>query len=88
MPLELASNIYSVGARDWDVRDFHGYSTKEGTTYNAYLIIDEKVTLIDTVRKEFLNELLANISQIIDPKKIDYVISNHTELDHSGGLLF
>ncbi|MFH0975019.1 MAG: FprA family A-type flavoprotein [Spirochaetota bacterium] len=83
---ELAPGIYSVGAVDWNVRDFHGYSTKQGTTYNSYLIIDEKVTLIDTVKKEFVEELIANIRSIIDPKKIDYVISNHTEMDHSGGL--
>ena len=85
-PLEIAKNIYWVGAKDWNIRDFHGYSTYDGTTYNAYLILDEKVTLIDTVKKEFAPELLNKIKQIIDPKKIDYVISNHTEMDHSGGL--
>ncbi|MCP4683719.1 MAG: MBL fold metallo-hydrolase, partial [Desulfobacterales bacterium] len=63
-----------------------GYSTYQGTTYNAYLILDEKITLIDTVKKEFADELLANISRVINPKKIAYVISNHTEMDHSGGL--
>ena len=85
-PIEIAKDIYWVGAKDWNIRDFHGYSTYDGTTYNAYLIIDEKVTLIDTVKKEFASELLNKVSQIIDPKKIDYVISNHTEMDHSGGL--
>jgi flavorubredoxin len=85
-PLEIANGIFSVGAIDWNIRDFHGYSTNEGTTYNAYLIMDEKITLIDTVKKEFADELIHNISQIVDPKKIDYVISNHTEMDHSGGL--
>ena len=85
-PLEIAKDIYWVGAKDWNIRDFHGYSTYDGTTYNAYLILDEKVTLIDTVKKEFAPELLNKIKQIIDPKKIDYVISNHTEMDHSGGL--
>ncbi|MDY6855879.1 MAG: FprA family A-type flavoprotein [Thermodesulfobacteriota bacterium] len=85
-PLEVARDIYSVGAIDWNIRDFHGYSTYQGTTYNAYLIIDDKVTLIDTVKREFADELLSNISEIIDPKKIDYVISNHTEMDHSGAL--
>ncbi|MBW2266526.1 MAG: FprA family A-type flavoprotein [Deltaproteobacteria bacterium] len=83
---EIAKDIFSVGVIDWNIRDFHGYSTKEGTTYNAYLIIDEKITLIDTVKKEFADELIGNISQVVDPKKIDYVISNHTEMDHSGGL--
>lgn len=85
-PIELKEGIYWVGAIDWNIRDFHGYSTKQGTTYNAFLIIDEKITLIDTVRKEFADELIHNISQIIDPKRIDYVISNHTEMDHSGAL--
>ncbi len=85
-PFQIAQGIYSVGVADWNVRDFHGYSTNNGTTYNAYLIIDEKVALIDTVKKEFADQLLDNISKIIDPKKIDIVISNHTEMDHSGGL--
>ena len=85
-PLEIAKDIYWVGAVDWNIRDFHGYSTDEGTTYNAYLILDEKITLIDTVKSQFADELLDKISQIVDPKKIDYVISNHTEMDHSGGL--
>jgi flavorubredoxin len=85
-PLEIAKDIYSVGTIDWNIRDFHGYSTYQGTTYNAFLIMDEKITLIDAVKKQFADELLHNISQVVDPKKIEYVISNHTELDHSGGL--
>ncbi|MBN1850406.1 MAG: FprA family A-type flavoprotein [Deltaproteobacteria bacterium] len=85
-PIEIAEDIYEVGAIDWNVRDFHGYSTKEGSTYNAFLILDDKITLIDTVKKEFADDMLDRISQIIDPKKIDYVISNHTEMDHTGGL--
>jgi flavorubredoxin len=85
-PTQIAEGIYDVGVIDWNIRDFHGYSTHEGSTYNAYLIMDEKITLIDTVKKEFADELLENISQIVDPKKIDYVVSNHTEMDHSSGL--
>ena len=85
-PMEIKEGIYWLGVIDWNIRDFHGYSTYQGTTYNSYLIMDEKITLIDAVKKEFADELLANISQIVDPKKIDYVISNHTEMDHSGGL--
>jgi len=85
-PIEIADGIFSVGVTDWNIRDFHGYSTKEGATYNAYLIMDEKITLIDTVNRYFVDELLGNIGQIVDPKKIDYVISNHTEMDHTGGL--
>ena len=85
-PIEIAKDIYDVGVNDWNIRDFHGYSTYQGTSYNAFLIIDEKITLIDTVKKEFADQLLENIAKIVDPKKIDYVISNHTEMDHSGGL--
>ncbi len=85
-PVEIAEGIYDVGVIDWNIRDFHGYSTHRGTTYNAYLILDEKVALIDTVKEEFSDHLIENIARIIDPKKIDLVVSNHTELDHSGGL--
>jgi flavorubredoxin len=85
-PTEVAKDIFWVGAIDWNIRDFHGYSTKQGTTYNAFLIMDEKITLIDTGKKEFADELIHSISQIVDPKKIDVVLSNHTEMDHSGGL--
>lgn len=85
-PVEIAKDIYDVGVIDWNIRDFHGYSTYRGTSYNAFLIIDKKVALIDTVKKEFSDQLLENIAKIVDPKKIDYVISNHTEMDHSGGL--
>jgi len=83
---EIAKGIYSVGAVDWNGRDFHGYSTLAGTTYNAFLIMDEKIALVDTVKSGFTDQLLANIAQVVDPKKIDLVISNHTEMDHSGGL--
>ncbi|MDD9304128.1 MAG: flavodoxin domain-containing protein [Desulfobacter sp.] len=85
-PIEIADKIYSVGCRDWDIRDFHGYSTYEGTTYNAFLVLGEQNILIDTVKEKFGDELLSNISRIIDPKKIDAVISNHTEMDHSGAI--
>ena len=85
-PIEIADRIYSVGCRDWDIRDFHGYSTYEGTTYNAFLVLGEKNILIDTVKEKFGDELISNISRIIDPEKIDIVISNHTEMDHSGAI--
>jgi flavorubredoxin len=84
--IELAENVYWVGAVDWITRDFHGYSTERGTTYNAFLIIDEKVTLIDTVKKPYKSELMHRIHSIIDPKKIDYLVVNHVEMDHSGSL--
>lgn len=82
--IKVTDKVYWVGAIDWAIRDFHGYATNRGTTYNAYIILDEKVTLIDTVKKEFKEEFFTRISSIIDPEKIDYIISNHAELDHSG----
>lgn len=85
-PVKIADNIYWVGAVDWNIRDFHGYSTYEGSTYNAYLILDEKITLIDTVKDKLFDQFISNIKQVVDPKKIDIVISNHTEMDHSGSL--
>ncbi len=85
-PIEIAKGIYDVGVNDWNISDFHGYSTPFGTSYNAFLIIDEKVALLDTVKAGFTDELFYNISKIIDPKKIDLVVSNHTEMDHSGSL--
>jgi flavorubredoxin len=85
-PIEIAKGIYDVGVKDWNIRDFHGYSTYQGTTYNAFLVVDEKIALLDTVKKEFADQMIENISQIVDPKKVDMVISNHTELDHSGSI--
>ena len=85
-PIQIAKGIYDVGVNDWNIDDFHGYSTPLGTSYNAFLIVDDKVALVDTVKKPFADQLIANISEIIDPRKIDVVISNHTEMDHSGSL--
>ncbi len=86
--IKLLPDIYSVGVVDWDVRTFHGhtYTTKRGTTYNAYLILDDKVTLVDTVYGPFADELIENIKKIIPPEKIDYIVANHVETDHSGAL--
>ena len=86
--IKILENIYSVGVIDWNVRTFHGhtYTTKRGTTYNAYLIIDDKIVLVDTVLGTFADELIENIKQIIPPEKIDYVIANHVETDHSGAM--
>lgn len=83
---ELKPGIYYVGVVDWNSRSFHGYSVRRGVTYNAYLIVDEKIALIDTVKAPFAQELLDRISEIVDPSKIDYVISNHVEMDHSSSI--
>ena len=87
-PVKVLENIFWVGAVDWNIRHFHGftYSTHRGTTYNAYLIIDKKIALVDTVHKSFTEEMLERIREIIDPSKIDYVIANHVESDHSGAI--
>ncbi len=82
--MELRPNIYSVGVVDSDVRVFHGYETPVGTTYNSYLIIDDKITLIDFVKKGFEDEFLQNIEGVLGDRKIDYMICNHVEPDHSG----
>ena len=84
--VKIAENIFWVGAIDWSIRDFHGYSTHRGSTYNAYLIMADKVALIDTVKAPFKEELMSRISSVIDPKKIEFIISNHSEMDHSGCL--
>ncbi len=84
--VEIAEGIYWVGAIDWAVRDFHGYLTGRGTTYNAYLILDEKPTLIDTVKECFAREMYSRIASVIDPASIEYIVSNHAEPDHSGAL--
>ncbi len=84
--IQIKENVYWVGGIDWNIRNFHGYLTQRGSTYNAYLIIDEKITLIDTVKHYLFDEMLERISDVIDPADIDYVISNHVEQDHSGSL--
>lgn len=84
--VKVKDGINWVGAVDWSVRDFHGYLTQKGTTYNAFLVMDEKIALFDTVKKSFKGDLLHNIYKVIDPKKIDYLIVNHVEPDHSGAL--
>jgi len=83
---EVKPNIYWVGGIDWNLRDFHGYSTNRGTTYNAYLIMDKKITLVDTVKHYLFDEMISRIKEITDPSKIDYIISNHVEMDHSGSI--
>ncbi|MCX7781177.1 MAG: FprA family A-type flavoprotein [Negativicutes bacterium] len=84
--VKLAEGVYYVGAVDWNLRDFHGYTTPRGVTYNSYLIVDEKVCLIDAVKAPFADELIERIARIIAPARIDYVVTNHIEPDHSSAL--
>jgi len=84
--IEIKSGIYWVGAIDWGVRDFHGYITPNGTTYNNYLILDEKVTLIDTVKYDFSQAMLESIRSLVPPEKIRIIVINHIEIDHVSSL--
>ena len=83
---ELKNNIYWIGVADWNVRDFHGYRTPNGSTYNSYIILDDKVAIIDAVKAPFAKKLLRNISKYTSFDKIDYLVVNHAEPDHSGGV--
>jgi anaerobic nitric oxide reductase flavorubredoxin len=82
----LKDGVYWVGVVDWNLRDFHGYITSRGTSYNAYLVQDEKTALVDTVKSPFAGELVSNISEIVDLEKLDYIVVNHVEMDHSSSL--
>ena len=84
--VKVTDDVWWVGAIDWNIRDFHGYRTPRGTTYNAYLIMADKITLVDTVKAPFREEMMARIADVVDPGRIDTIISNHSELDHSGCL--
>ncbi len=82
MKAELKDGIYWVGAIDWAVRDFHGYVTPNGTTYNNYLIMDDEITLLDTVKHDFADISIKNIRGLTDPGKIRHIVINHIENDH------
>lgn len=84
--VRVTEDVWWVGAIDWNIRDFHGYQTRRGSTYNAYLILADKITLIDTVKAPFREEMMARIASVVDPEKIEYIVSNHSEMDHSGSL--
>jgi anaerobic nitric oxide reductase flavorubredoxin len=84
--VEIKPGIYWVGAIDWGVRDFHGYVTPNGTTYNNYLIMDEQITLVDTVKHDFADITIDNIRSIVDPTKIKNLVVNHIEPDHASSI--
>ena len=88
MVTQLTEGVYWVGVVDWALRKFHGHelSTHRGSSYNSYLITDDKVVLVDTVWAPFQDQLIENIREVIDPAKIDIVVANHAEVDHSGSL--
>lgn len=85
--VKMKDNVYWVGTYDRDLRVFDIImETKKGTTYNSYLIDDEKVAVVDSVKDGFYEEFKENIKSIIGPRKVDYIIVQHTELDHSGSI--
>lgn len=87
MHIEIADNIHWVGAIDWNLKIYHNtYSTHHGTTYNSYLIVDDKITLVDTVYRPFYEEMLGHIKEITQPERISYIVVNHSEPDHSSAL--
>ena len=88
MKKHLKNNVHWVGKVDWELRKFHGddYSTHKGSTYNSYLIQEEKTVLVDTVWMPFANEFVENLKSEIDLNSIDYIVINHGEVDHSGAL--
>ena len=85
---QITKDVFSVGVIDWNMRNFHGntFITKNGVTYNSYLINDNEPALIDVVHKGFEDEFIKNILEIISPEKIKHVILNHLEPDHSGAI--
>ncbi|MCE5279139.1 MAG: FprA family A-type flavoprotein [Planctomycetaceae bacterium] len=84
--IRVSDHVYWVGAIDWELRNFHGYLTTRGTTYNAFLLMGESITLVDTVKAPFRQEMLTRIASVVDPARIETIISNHSEMDHSGCL--
>ena len=88
MPVQVAPNVYWVGAVDFNVRNFHGFTfqTHRGTSFNSYLIIDDHITLVDTVMRGFEDQMFRRIAEVVDPSRIEYLIANHGEPDHSGNI--
>lgn len=88
MHIKVKNNVTWIGKIDWELRKFHGdeYSTNKGSTYNSYLIKEQKTALVDTVWKPFSKEYVNNLEKEIDLNQIDFIIANHAEMDHSGAL--
>ncbi|MFA5393520.1 MAG: FprA family A-type flavoprotein [Candidatus Ratteibacteria bacterium] len=84
--ITIGEGIYWIGAIDWNLREFHGYRTGRGSTYNSYLILDEKKCVVDTVKTPFTSEFIAKIKELTALSEIDYIVSNHLELDHAGAV--
>lgn len=86
-PVELAKDIFWIGAVDYNKRNFHGYSrSPRGTTYNSYLVRDEKNVVFDTVDNDYAGTMFCRLAKLIPLDKVDYIVVNHTEKDHAGAL--
>ena len=84
--IEIKKDIYWTGVKDWNLQEFHGYQTPRGSTYNSYLIMDEKITLVDGAKHYLSDEQIARVKSVTDFSKIAYVVVNHVEMDHSGNM--
>ncbi len=84
---KMADDIYWVGAINFESRNIHGFKTETGTTYNSYIIMDEKITIVDGVEPSFKEEFLRRVQEVVPFEKIDYIVSLHGEMDHSGSLM-
>lgn len=84
--VEIKKDIYWTGVKDWNLKEFHGYDTPRGSTYNAYMIMDEQITLVDGVKAYLSDENIARIKSVTDFGKISYIVVNHVEMDHSGNI--
>ena len=80
--VKVTDRVWWVGAIDWNLREFHGYRTARGSTYNAFLVLDDKVTLIDTVKEPFFGEMRDRIASVIDPAKIDYIVNYMENIEY------
>lgn len=86
MNRKIVDGVHWVGFVDWNVRDFHGYVTDRGSTYNSYLVLDREPALVDAVKAPYAADLLRNVSELVQPADIRWVVCNHAEPDHSGAL--
>ncbi len=84
--VKVLDGVYWVGTVDWDIKNFHGYLTHRGTSYNSYLVISDKIALVDTVKAPFYETWVRHIKEYVNPEEINYLVSNHAEPDHSGAL--
>lgn len=84
--IEIKKDIYWTGVKDWNLKEFHGYQTPHGSTYNSYLIMDDKITLVDGAKHYLSDEQIARVQSVTDFSKIAYVVVNHVEMDHSGNM--